>query len=245
MKKICLITGGNRGIGLEIARGLSQKNYQVYIGVRSTEEEKKVIEKLASEKLAVVTLPLDVSSIESIRAAFKLLSQQENRLDVLVNNAGILADSNLPPEEISFDIFNSTLSINTFGPYFMVQEFLPLLKNSADARIINMSSDLGALSQASDPNSRYDAILAPSYRISKAALNMVTLTFAKSFRETAIKICSCSPGWCHTGLDQRVDSSKAPNTAKDGADTPIWLASEAPENQINGHFFYKRSTINW
>ena len=245
MKKVCLVTGANRGIGLEISRGLGQKGYKVYLGARKIENGHQAAKQLMSEGIDAEAIALSVGDPESIQNAFNFISQKEQKLDVLINNAGILADSNLPPDEVSFEVFNSTLTTNAIGPYFVINAFIPLLTKSVDARVINMSSDLGALSQASDPESKYDAITAPSYRISKAALNMTSLIFAKKFRDSNIKVCSCSPGWCHTGLDQLVDSSKAPNTAKDGADTPIWLASEAPSSQINGNFFYKREMINW
>lgn len=245
MKKVCLITGGNRGIGLEISRGLGNKGYKIYLAARSKEVNQKALNELQAEGIDAIGISLDVSDPVSIKNAFTQISQKEQKLDVLVNNAGILHDSDLPPDEVDFELFHKTLLVNAIGPHLLIKEFLPLLNRSDDARIINMSSDLGAISQTSNPESRYDAIWAPSYRVSKTALNVVTLTFAKKFRNTQIKVCSCSPGWCHTDLDIRVDSSQAPNTAKDGADTPIWLATEAPAEQINGQFFYKRAVINW
>ncbi|UYY88567.1 SDR family oxidoreductase [Alcaligenes sp. SMD-FA] len=245
MQKTCLITGASRGIGYETAKGLGHKGHKVYITGRNSQKGQEAAQKLSQEGIQARFIELDITDPQSIVRARTQLAQHEEKLDVLINNAGIMIDSIFTPDKVSFEDFSSTLSTNTTGPYFLIQEFMPLLAKSPDARVINMSSDLGALSQASDPQSRFDAVLAPGYRISKAALNMVTLIYAKHFRDTDISICSCSPGWCQTSLDPHIDSSKAPNTALDGAQTPIWLAAEANKADINGQFFYKKSTINW
>lgn len=200
MKKICLVTGGTRGIGFEIARGLLQKGYKVYITSRSTQQD--AIERLKSEGLYAEHLCLDVGQQHSIENLVRDLNSKEQRLDVLVNNAGIMPDYDLNIEDISFEMFDALLDTNVRGPFVITQSLLPLLKQSSDARVINMSSDLGAMAQVSDPSSKFDAINAPSYRISKAALNMTSLVFAKQFRDSHIQVCSCSPGWCRTGLNQ-------------------------------------------
>lgn len=231
MKKVCLITGGSRGIGLEIAKGLAAQGHQVYITSRTPVDVPHLTH-----------LVLDVTQ----QASIEQLAQNfpEQRLDVLVNNAGIMPDYDLDIEHTPFDTITQLLETNVRGPFAVTQALLPFLKKSDDARVINMSSDLGAMAQVSDPSSKFDAIDAPSYRVSKAALNMTSLVFAKQFRNTNIQVCSCSPGWCRTGLNEHDDfTHKAPNSATQGADTPIWLALDA--EKINGQFFYQRQPIAW
>ena len=243
--KICLITGANRGIGHEISIGLGLKGYHIFATCRTDTDVITLNDTFNSLNISATIFKLDVVDIDSIKELYTKLEKEIEHLDVLINNAGILLDSTLMPHEVEPYIFQKTLSTNVVGPFFLISTFLPLLEKSYDARVINVSSDLGSLSEISQKVSKYDYISAPSYRISKAALNMMTLVLSKNVKEGNIKFCSYSPGWCQTELDLLRDSNNAPNTAAQGADTAIWLASEAPEDIIDGNFFYNRKLISW
>jgi len=243
-QKICLITGANRGIGFEIASQIGARGHVVLVGARDEASGNEAVARLRADGVDSRFVKLDVVNPVSVRAAADEVAAAYDRLDVLVNNAGIFLDSIMLPSQISLDDFRKTLDVNVFGAFTATQAFVGLLRKSPDARVINMSSDLGALAQASDPESRYDAVLGPSYRVSKAALNMVTLVWAKELRDSAVSVSSCSPGWCQTDLDPHIDSSKAPNTAADGADTAVWLALDKDRSQ-HGKFYAKRTEIAW
>lgn len=244
MPKTCLITGANRGIGFEIARLIAEKGHDVIIGARSLEDASMAAKKLRDRGFSAEALAIDVTDGASVKRAADELEGRVERLDVLVNNAGIMKESTRQPSKATVEAFEAQLATNVVGPMRTMQAFIPLLKRSNDARIVNMSSDLGAMAQASNPESRYAAVLAPTYRTSKAALNMLSLAFAKELKDDRITVSVCSPGWCRTDLDDEIDSDRAPFSAAEGADTAAWLAVEADASQ-NGKFYAKRSEIAW
>jgi NAD(P)-dependent dehydrogenase (short-subunit alcohol dehydrogenase family) len=243
-KKICLITGANRGIGLEIAAQIGQRGHRVLLGARDIDAGDDAAKTLRDRGIDARVVPLDVTDPDSVRAAAAAVEAGEGRLDVLVNNAGIFLDSIKRTEEVELDLFRRTIEVNLLGAFTVGTTFLPLLRKSEDGRLINMSSDLGSLAQASDPESRYNAVDGPAYRVSKAALNMLALAWAKELRGTNVAVSVCSPGWCRTGLDPHIDSSAAPNSAADGADTAVWLALDMDRSQ-HGRFYAKRREIAW
>ncbi|MEL7315261.1 MAG: SDR family oxidoreductase [Cyanobacteria bacterium J06559_3] len=226
-KKQVLITGGNRGIGFAIAQGLLAKDYDVIITARSLDSAKQAAEKLEGN---VIPVELDVSSDRSIEQAAKTVSQQVEKLDVLINNAGIYPDGSADVLTISREVLISAMDTNTFGMIQLVQALLPLLEKSQDARIINMSSGLGSLSGMSTGTS--------SYSLSKLAMNGATILLADSLRSKGIAVNSMSPGWVKTDMG----GSSAPRSPEQGADTAIWLATEAP-HQETGKFWHDRKAI--
>ena len=228
-RKIALITGGNRGIGYAIAQGLLAKGYRVIITARSLEKAQQAGSKLQGDVLSV---ELDISSDSSIEAALTTVSQNIDSLDVLVNNAGIYPDSNVNILTVEREVLSSGLNTNTFGTIKMVQTFLPLLEKSEDARVINVSSGMGALNGLTTS--------APSYCLSKLALNGATLMLAQSLNSKGIAVNSMCPGWVQTDMG----GTSAPRTPEQGADTAIWLATEASRDETGG-FWRDRTEISY
>jgi NAD(P)-dependent dehydrogenase (short-subunit alcohol dehydrogenase family) len=227
--KCALVTGGNRGIGLAIAQGLIDRNYEVIITARSLDSAKKAGEKLGGK---VIPLELDVSDDRSIAQAIATLTQQIDRLDVLINNAGVYPDKQIDSLTISRELLNTAMQTNTFGVISMVQACLPLLEKSSDARIINLSSGMGAFDSLTTT--------ATSYSLSKLALNGATVMLSQSLASKNIVINAMCPGWVRTDMGG-VSATRSP---KQGADTAIWLATEAPRSET-GKFWRDRQVISF
>jgi len=230
--KIALVTGANRGIGFEVARQLAEKNFQVFLTARNREAGNKAATELQKKGAAVSFIELDAANSESIRQAAKEVAAQVDHLDVLVNNAAILEDEPLSILQINFELMQKTLLTNTVGPLLIAQAFHPLLVKSGDARIINVSSGSGSLSEM--------RTYAPAYSISKTALNAVTVQLAFAFKSSGIAVNSVCPGWVRTDMGGR----GAPRSVEKGADTIVWLAAEAPKN-LTGKFLRDRKVIAW
>ncbi|MFM7425603.1 MAG: SDR family oxidoreductase [Elainella sp.] len=226
--KRALVTGGNRGIGFAIAQGLLAKGCDVMITARSLDQAKQAAEKLQSDR--VTPIQLDVSDDSSIVQAVQTVSQQIDHLDVLINNAGILPDDGVNILEISRELMDQVMNTNAFGALRMVQAFLPLLKAAPEARVVNVSSGYGALDGLSAE--------VPAYCLSKLALNGITIMLAETLNSQKIVVNSICPGWVKTDMG----GSSAPRTPEQGADTAIWLATEAPRSP-SGKFFRDRREI--
>jgi NAD(P)-dependent dehydrogenase (short-subunit alcohol dehydrogenase family) len=228
--KTVLITGANRGIGFETARQLAARGFHVVIGARSEEQghaARRALEAIGKASLLVV----DVSDSKSIAAATAKFSSM-GQLDVLINNAGIYPDEGISILTIRREQMVSTFQTNTFGPLEMTQAFLPYLKKAPAARVINVSSGYGQLSGLSAN--------VPSYCLSKLTLNGVTIMLAEALKEQRIAVNSMCPGWVRTDMG----GSSAPRSVEEGADTAVWLASEADET-LTGKFFQNRKEIPW
>ncbi|MEO0394780.1 MAG: SDR family NAD(P)-dependent oxidoreductase [Cyanobacteria bacterium P01_A01_bin.137] len=229
-QKQALVTGGNRGIGFAIAQGLLTKGYDIILTSRSIGSAQQAAEKLNG---TVIPLELDVSDDSSIEQAVQTLKLQGiNHLDVLINNAGVYPDSSVNMLTISRELLNSAMNTNTFGVVRMVQAFLPLLEAAGNARVINVSSGMGALDGLTTT--------APSYCLSKQALNGATIMLAQSLRSKGITVNAMSPGWVKTDMG----GSSAPRSPEEGADTAIWLATEV-SGQESGKFWRDRNEINF
>ncbi len=226
--KRALVTGSNRGIGFAIAQGLLAKGYEVIVTARSLDSAKQAAEKLEG---TVIPIKLDVSDDRSIARAVETLNQSIEQLDVLINNAGIYPDNNVNILTISRELLDSTMNTNTFGVIRMVQAFLPLLEKSQDARVINVSSGMGALDGLTTT--------APSYCLSKLALNGATIMLAQSLHAKGIVVNSICPGWVRTDMG----GASAPRSPEQGADTAIWLATEAPRGE-SGKFWRDRKVVS-
>jgi NAD(P)-dependent dehydrogenase (short-subunit alcohol dehydrogenase family) len=218
-----LVTGANKGIGLEIARQLTERGCTVWLTARDSERGQKAARGLPGD---VRFLQLDVSEPSSISAA----SEQVCNLDVLVNNAAVLLDEGSDVLKLSADVIRATLDANTLGPLMVAQAFVPHLRNSKRPRIINISSGGG---QLSDPST-----WAPAYCLSKTALNGVTALLSAALPEFAVN--SVCPGWVRTDMG----GSAAPRSIEQGADTPVWLALDAPQS-LTGKFLRDREVIPW
>lgn len=224
-----LVTGANRGIGFEIAKEIAEKNYLVFLSARDVENGIKAVEDLKKKGLSVEFLEMDVSVKKSIEQAADQFKSKSKTLDVLVNNAAILID-NGDILKLNLDTFLQTLMTNTAGPFLVTKSFLAFMKKGS--RIINISSDSGSLSGMGSKT--------PAYSISKTALNAVTRQFAASLKSKGIAVNSVHPGWVRTDMG----GFFAPRSLKKGAETPVWLATEAPI-ELTGKYLYDKYEMEW
>jgi NAD(P)-dependent dehydrogenase (short-subunit alcohol dehydrogenase family) len=237
--KVALITGANKGIGLEIARQLGKQGIAVIVGARDETRGTEAAKMLQSEGLDAYFMPLDLTDSASIAALPHAIETQFGRLDILVNNAGISLDDG-PPSQVSLDIVRRTYETNVFAPIAVIQTLLPLLRKSDAGRIVNMSSGLGSLTQHSDPNWPFAGVNVLAYNSSKTALNAVTVQFAKELRDTPIKINSADPGYVATDLNQH----SGPRTVEQGATEAVRLAT-LPADGPTGGYFDEDGSVAW
>jgi NAD(P)-dependent dehydrogenase (short-subunit alcohol dehydrogenase family) len=239
-KKIAVVTGANKGLGLVIARRLGQQDMTVLVGARDKSRGRTAAELLRAEGIDAHSLLLDVTHGPSIVRARGFLEQEFGRLDVLVNNAGITHDVSLKPSETPLETIRDVFETNFFGIIALTQALLPLLRKSEAGRIVNMSSGLGSLTQNSDPAWAFYGLKPLGYNASKTALNAFTVLLAHELKETAIKVNSADPDWCRTDMG----GSAATHSAEEGADTPVWLATLPPDGPTGG-FFNSREPVPW
>lgn len=228
VEKIALVTGANRGIGFQVATDLTERGFLVLLGCRDPENGEKSAKFLRSKGGKVDVIPLDMSDTRSIEGAAMLIKRQYGRVDVLVNNAGILKDK--AGTITDTPILLATLTTNTIGPFLLTQKIAPLMPKSG--RVINVSSGMGQLSEM---GGGYAA-----YRISKTGLNAVTKVFAAELREAGILVNSVCPGWVKTDMG----GEGADRSLKKGAETIVWLATE-PGLKKSGSFFRDKTEIPW
>lgn len=234
-KKIALVTGANRGIGLEICRQLGRKGLHVILTCRKAEAGKKVADELKSEGMDVEFRQLDVTDPESIHACADSVDIDLGRLDVLVNNAGIMLDSSKTGASIfqaDPKLIRDTFETNALGPLMVAKALVPLMRKNDYGRIVNVSSGMGQLSEM---DGGY-----PGYRISKTALNAVTVILSRELEGTRIKVNSVCPGWVRTDMG----GNNASRSPEEGADTIVWLAT-LPEDGPSGGFYRDRKRISW
>jgi NAD(P)-dependent dehydrogenase (short-subunit alcohol dehydrogenase family) len=229
MPGIALVTGANKGIGLEVVRQLAAREWRVFLTGRSLPSVRKAASSLGS---LVTAVPLDITSRISIEAAYSVTSHTVNHLDVLINNAGILDQDEGSIFDLPAKRLRRMFETNTIGALLVTQTFLPLLRKSPSGRIINVSSGAGQLSDT--------GTWAPAYSISKTALNGVTAQFAAALANSNIAVNSVCPGWVKTDMGGR----EAPRSVEEGADTIVWLAIEAPQS-MTGLFIRDRKPIPW
>jgi NAD(P)-dependent dehydrogenase (short-subunit alcohol dehydrogenase family) len=192
-----LITGANKGIGYEIARRLGELGITAIVGARDEERGRA-----AAERLGQPYVRLDVTDEESVRAAAKHIEQEYGVLDILVNNAGIMIWQDDPrPSATPVEVFRQVYEVNVFGVVTVTNAMLPLLRRSPAGRIVNMSSELGSLSLAMDPDGPYWPNNYIAYNSAKSALNMITVSYAKELWDTPIKVNAANPGYCATDLN--------------------------------------------
>lgn len=197
--KTVLITGANKSIGFEVARLLAGKGYHVFLGSRDKERGEKAVGQLAGLPGTVELVVLDVSSEDSVREAFHWISQRVDKLDVLVNNAGILGAIPQPATATADATMHAVFETNVFGAIRMVRYFIPLLKKSPQPRIVNVTSELGSLALHNDPDWIYYSYKGAAYGPSKSALNAYTIALAFELKDTPFKVNAVNPG--HTATD--------------------------------------------
>jgi NAD(P)-dependent dehydrogenase (short-subunit alcohol dehydrogenase family) len=239
MDRIAVVTGANKGIGLEIARQLGREGVTVFLGARDEARGRAAAEKLRAEGLDARALRLDVTDDASASAAAAEVERQAGHLDILVNNAGIAIDG-APPSKVSIDVVRRTYETNVFGVVRTTQAFLPLLRKSSAGRIVNMSSGLGSLAQNSDPSWDYASVKLLAYNSSKTAVNMITVQFAHELRNTPIKVNAADPGYVATDMNR----NQGIRSVEQGAATPVRLAL-LPDDGPTGGYFNDDGALPW
>jgi NAD(P)-dependent dehydrogenase (short-subunit alcohol dehydrogenase family) len=236
---IALITGANKGIGFEIAKGLGAKKITVLVGARDEARGLEAAQKLKSEGADARFIKLDVTDPAAIRQAAGSIEKEFGRLDILVNNAGV-AEWNAKPSNVDLAKVREVYETNFFGPVAVTQAMLPLLKKSKHGRIVNVSSSLGSLTMNTTPGSPIADFLALAYCTSKTALNGMTVQFAKELRDTPIKVNAICPGYCATDLNNH----SGPRSAAQGAVAAIQYATIGPDGPTGG-YFDENARIPW
>jgi len=228
---IALISGANKGIGFEIARGLGARKIRLLVGARDQSRGREAAEKLKAEGADASFIQLDVTNPATIQAAAAWIEKQFGRLDILINNAGI-AEWGSKPSDVDLGKVREVYETNFFGPVALIQAMLPLLGKSKHGRIVNVSSSLGSLTLSSDLNSPFADFLALGYNTSKSALNAMTIQFAKELRNTPIKVNAICPGYCATDIN----GHSGPRSAEQGAVAAIQYATIGDDGPTGGYF---------
>ena len=223
--EVALVTGGNKGIGREIVQQLGTRGFTVYLAARNQALGSVAAEELAGEGLDVRFVQLDVTDVDSVDAAAKQVEADSGRLDVLVNNAGIVAEWGTEVADISAAQVREGFDVNVFGVVAVTHAFVPLLRKSANARIVNMSSGLGSVNLLSELDGRLATQGLLAYSSSKAALNALTLVYASALRADGIKVNAATPGLVPTDLNTRATVHRGNRTVADGAVVPVLLAT--------------------
>jgi NAD(P)-dependent dehydrogenase (short-subunit alcohol dehydrogenase family) len=225
-QQIALITGANKGLGRETARRLAAAGMTVLVGARDAGRGQAAAAELAADGADVRFLQLDVTDADSVKSAAAWIEETFGHLDVLVNNAGISVENRAPVTEVSADQMRRTYETNVFGVVTVTNTLLPLLRRAGGARIVNVSSMLGSLSMAADPQGPFSAwpgAFLLAYNSSKTALNALTVIWASALREEGIKVNSADPGYVATDLNHHSGNS----TVEQGAQIIVTLATLA------------------
>ena len=231
-RRVAVVTGANRGIGLEICRQLARKGARVVLTARDPDKGRAATADLATEGLDVVFHPLDVNDGDSISGLVAWLKDEMHAADILVNNAGVFLDRRKNALEVSMQAVRDTLETNLLGAWRLIQAIVPVMRWRSYGRIVNVSSGLGAMSEMS---AGYSA-----YRLSKTALNALTRIVADEIRGTNILVNAMCPGWVQTEMG----GPNAMVPVEKGADTAVWLAT-LPDGGPTGGFFRERRLIPW
>src|ERR671920_1962494 len=223
-ERLALVSGGNRGIGLEVCRQLVERSYSVVMGSRDEEQGKAAAAGLPD---GVIVRQLDVADPESVDRLWHSIEEEFERLDILVNNAGIANDRGQRGVDADLDRVREALEANLFGGWRLCEAFIPLMQRYRYGRIVNISSGMGALNDMGGGS--------PGYRVSKVGLNVLTRILASELRGSGILVNSVCPGWVRTDMG----GSGATRSVEEGADTPVWAAT-LPNNGPTGGFFRDR-----
>ncbi|MFN2308587.1 MAG: SDR family oxidoreductase [Gammaproteobacteria bacterium] len=235
--RIAVVTGANRGLGLETCRQLARGGLSVVLTSRDPDKGRSAAEALRGTGLDVRHHPLDVTDLQSIQRLAAFIESEFGRLDVLVNNAGVFLDPLDAPDpgaasvlRADLDVVRRSMETNVYGPLQLCQVLVPLMQGRG--RIVNLSSGMGQLSEMNG--------CCPGYRLSKVALNALTRILADELQTTRIKVNSVCPGWVRTDMG----GPHAERPVEQGAETIVWLAT-LPEDGPSGGFFRDRKPIPW
>lgn len=239
-RKIALVTGANKGIGYEIARGLAKKGMTVVLGCRDLGRAQTAARRLAEEGCAAVPTLLDLTRPETISSVASQIDSAHGKLDVLVNNAGIALEWQSKPSDVDLALVKQVYETNVFGAMATIQAMLPLLLRSEAGRIVNVSSSLGSLCLTSDPGRPMSKFLLLGYNTSKSALNAVTVQFANELRDTPVKVNAVCPGYVATDMN----GHSGPRTPEEGARIAIQMAT-IPRDGPTGGYFNEDGCVPW
>ena len=228
--RVAVVTGANRGIGLEVSRQLARLELRVVMTGRDRVQLEKAARSLDSER--VVAVPMDVTDRASIDRAHRKISEQLGRVDILINNAAILLHESSGVLAIPIDDYRRTFETNVFGVIQVCEALVPPMAKRGYGRVVNVSSGAGQLSHMST--------YAPAYSMSKTALNALTRILAETYRRQGVLVNSVDPGWVRTDMG----GSNAPRSVDEGADTIVWLAT-LPDSGPTGGFFHDRRRVEW
>ena len=233
--KVALITGANKGIGLEVARQLVHQGLTVLVGARNAE-----LGKAAAATVGGTFVALDVTDATTIAQATAMIGEQYGRLDILVNNAGIVQKGDGPPSVADPAAVRRILDVNVFGVLAVTQAMLPLVRKSAAGRIVMVSSELGSLTQNSNMAWDYAQVKMLGYNGSKAMLNMLTVQLAWELRDTKIKVNTVNPGYTATDLN----GNRGHQSIEEGA-AEIVRQALAGDDAPTGGFFETGGVVPW
>jgi NAD(P)-dependent dehydrogenase (short-subunit alcohol dehydrogenase family) len=242
-KKIALVTGANRGLGLETARQLGQKGVHVLLAARDLSKGKEAAEELAKDGIETDVVKLEVTRHEDQKAVYRHIDKTYGRLDILVNNAGVFLERMSSPNQtskLSEKTLRETFDSNFFGVVSLTQTLLPLIRNSEAGRIVNLSSILGSLGLHAQPGSSIYESKSFAYDASKTALNAFTIHLAHELKDTNIKVNSAHPGWVKTDMG----GPNATMKLSEGAKTSVALAL-LDDNGPTGGFFHLGESLPW
>jgi NAD(P)-dependent dehydrogenase (short-subunit alcohol dehydrogenase family) len=233
IRRTAIVTGGNRGLGLEIARQLLEHDVFVVIGARDPVKGRAAVEQLGGEGADVAMFALDVNDTRSCQRFVEQVAKAHGAPSILVNNAGIYPEAtDAHVVDTPTSVWRETFETNLFGALRMCREVVPHMRKLRYGRIVNVSSGLGQLHQMGEGS--------PAYRVSKAALNALTRTLSAELAGSGILVNSMSPGWVQTDMG----GEEAPRSVEEGADTAVWL-SLLPSSGPTGQFFRDRKPIPW
>ncbi|HSI96010.1 MAG: SDR family oxidoreductase [Methylophilaceae bacterium] len=241
--KVAFITGANRGIGYETAKGLGELGITVVIGARDPAKGQTAAKQLQALGIKAEAIAYDASQPSSGDAAYEYFDRHFGRLDILVNNAGMINEQIVgknSSSSVSGDVLQQTFQTNLFAVVALTQKLLPLIRKAPAGRIVNLSSILGSLTLHSMPNSPIDPAKSFAYNASKTALNAYTIHLAHELRDTNIKVNSAHPGWVKTELG----GPQAPMEVADSGKTSVHLAT-LDGSGPSGGFYHEGESLPW
>lgn len=240
-RKVALITGANKGIGLAIVGQMAELGYTVLLGARDAVKGAEAVASIRQAGRDIRFQHIDITSADSVARAAADIERDFSRLDALVNNAGVKLEWHpAPPSQCSIDMVRQTYETNVFGTMSVILAMLPLLRRSVAGRIVNVSSGLGSIGLAATPGTPFNLKPMLSYSTSKSAVNAMTVQFANELRDTPIKVNAADPGYTATDMTFH-DGARTPDMAA----RPIVRLATLPADGPSGRFFNEAGELPW